>query len=499
MAKWFLFGLYIIVTIYLAYLGKQKTKSLKSFAVGDGNMNPWIVAIALAASMTSTATFVINPGIVYAFGFSAIMGYGISAGLGLFLGIIILSKGFRKIGWRSDTLTVPQWMGTRYNDKRFTLIYAAVNLLLIAMVVLIAYGSAMLIDYTLGISAFFPKFHFEITLIFVILFVFTYISFGGTYAHAYTNTVQGALMFIIAIVLIASGIPYLKAGLLSTLAAENPVLANVVNPQSLFFRNIFEVFIANFLVGFALTVQPHFLIKSMYVKDDKAVNKYLTIAVLMGIIFSFVLLLGLFARAKFGPQFLANVDTVAAIYIVRTFTPLVGVIISIAILAAAMSTLDGILVALSAIIANDFYLVLNEKRLKNYTAEERLKLALKIGRYSLIGLAIITLALGLGQHYYKQFSVAVFAQTWIYALFNATFIPLLFGMFIKNVNKWWVLSASGLSIMVHLIFRYGKLSLLTDADWVNPGLTAAYGLIASLALMGVFYLLAYLRRAKSIQ
>ncbi|MCK5332103.1 MAG: hypothetical protein KAK01_11880, partial [Candidatus Marinimicrobia bacterium] len=87
--------------------------------------------------------------------------------------------------------------------------------------------------------------------------------------------------------------------------------------------------------------------------------------------------------------------------------------------------------------------------------------------------------------------------TWIYALFNATFIPLLFGMFIKNVNKWWVLSASGLSIMVHLIFRYGKLSLLTDADWVNPGLTAAYGLIASLALMGVFYLLAYLRRAKA--
>ena len=219
----------------------------------------------------------------------------------------------------------------------------------------------------------------------------------------------------------------------------------------------------------------------------------------MGIVFSFVLLLGLFARAKFGPQFLANVDTVAAIYIVRTFTPLVGVIISIAILAAAMSTLDGILVALSAIIANDFFLVLNEKRLKNYSAEERLKLALKIGRYSLIGLAIITLALGLGQHYYKQFSVAVFAQTWIYALFNATFIPLLFGMFIKNVNKWWVLSASGLSIMVHLIFRYGKLSLLTDADWVNPGLTAAYGLIASLALMGVFYLLAYLRRAKSIQ
>lgn len=493
MVKWTLFILYVIVTIYLAYLGKQKTKSLKSYAIGGGDMNPWVVAFALAASMTSTATFIINPGIVYAFGMSAIFGYGIAAGLGLFLGIVILSKGFRKIGWSSGALTVPQWIGTRYNDRRFTLIFAVVNLLLIAMVVLIAYGSAVLIDYTLGISDIFPRYHFEITLLFIILFVFTYISFGGTYAHAYTNTVQGFLMLIVAIVLVVSGFHFFKDGLLASLAAENPILTHAINPQSLFFRNFFEVFIANFLVGFALTVQPHFIIKSLYVKDDKDVNKYLTIAVIMGILFSLVLMVGLYARIQFGPQFLKNVDTVTSIYIVRTFSPFVGVIISIAILAAAMSTLDGILVALSSIIANDFFLVIYEKRLAHYTPEDRLNLALKIGRYSLIGLAIVSFALALGQHYYKQFSVAIFGQTWIYALFNATFIPLLFGMFVKRVNKWWILSASAISILIHVVFRYAKLSILTSADWINPGLTAAYGLIAGLVLMGIYYLVEYFK------
>ncbi|NQV49128.1 MAG: hypothetical protein HQ507_01425, partial [Candidatus Marinimicrobia bacterium] len=271
----------------------------------------------------------------------------------------------------------------------------------------------------------------------------------------------------------------------------------IVNPQSLFFRNIFEPFIANFIVGFALAVQPHFIIKSVYVKDDRDVNKYLTIAVVMGILFSMVLLVGLFARVKFGPQFMLNVDQVSSLYIVQTFSPIVGVFISIAILAAAMSTLDGILVALSAIIANDLYLPLTEKRHPGAMSEGRQNLALKAGRLSLIGLALLTLILSLLQHYYKEFSVAIFAQTWLYALFNATFIPLLFGIFTKEMNKRWILAASLLSITTHVAFRYGELSILTSADYINPGLTSAYGIIASLLLMGVYYLIG-LFRTKSV-
>ena len=503
MIKWILFLLYVVVTIFLAWLGNKKTKSLDSFAVGNREMSPWVVAFALAATMTSTATFVINPGIVYAFGFSAVMGYGVAAGLGLFLGIVILSKGFRKLGYQSNALTVPEWIGQRYDDQNFTLIYAAVNLLLIAMVVLIAYGSAILIDFTLGLVNYFPIYHFEISLAFIIVFVFTYIMFGGTYAHAYTNTAQGVVMLVIAIVLIVSGLPYFKDGLLSALATENPVLAHAINPQSLLFRNFFEVFIANFIVGFALTVQPHFLIKSLYVKSDRDVNKYLTIAICMGILFSLVLLIGLFARIKFGPEHLANVDQVATFYIVQTFSPTVAVIISIALLAAAMSTLDGILVALSAIIANDFYLVLRRKQLNDVSRSDQLTLALKVSKYSLVFLGIIAYVLAYFQHYYKEFSVAIFAQTWIYTLFNATFIPLLFGMFDKQVNKWIVLFASGVSVAVHIIFRYGKISILSSVinipglgavgDFTNPGLTAAYGLISGLAVMSFYYLWVYIK------
>lgn len=488
MIAWGLFLVYVTGTVTLAWLGSRKTGAFESFAIGDRRMSPWVVGITLAATMTSTATFVINPGIVYAFGLSAIMGYGISAGLGLMLGIVILSKGFRKIGIQSAALTVPQWIGTRFNDQRFTVIYAAFNLLLIAMVVLISYGTAVVMDATLGLAAIFPTYHFEIALAFIILFVFSYITFGGTFAHAYTNTVQGVIMLGIALLLVFSGLPYLKAGLLATLAAESPNLAAVVNPQSMLFRNIFEVFIANFLVGFALSVQPHFITKSLYVQSDRDVNRYLTVAVLMGMVFSLVLMVGLFARARFGAVHMAQVDLVVTYYILDSFPLSLAALVSIALLAAGMSTLDGILVALSAIFANDFYLVLARKRLEGRSTQERYDIALKVGRYALLGLAVVAFVLGYLQHHYKEFSVAIFAQTWLYGLFTATFIPLLFGMFVKDVNKWWVLAASLTSFGVHLVFRYGKLTILTGADYLNPGLTASYGIIVSLVIMAVYYL-----------
>jgi len=54
--SWSLFGLYVVVTRYLAWLGKRKTTSLESYALGDRAMSPLVFGMALAASMTSTAT-----------------------------------------------------------------------------------------------------------------------------------------------------------------------------------------------------------------------------------------------------------------------------------------------------------------------------------------------------------------------------------------------------------------------------------------------------------
>jgi len=84
---WGLFLLYMAFTTWLAYLGHRKTKDIQSFAVGNGEMNPVVVGITLAASIASTATFVINPGFVYVHGLSALIHLGVAAGSGVIIGL----------------------------------------------------------------------------------------------------------------------------------------------------------------------------------------------------------------------------------------------------------------------------------------------------------------------------------------------------------------------------------------------------------------------------
>jgi SSS family solute:Na+ symporter/sodium/pantothenate symporter len=494
---WSAFLVYVVVTFWLAWLGHRKTTSLESYAVGNRDMSPWVVGMALAASMTSTATFVINPGIVYAYGISAVLGYGVAAGLGLTLGIVLLSKGFRRHGVASAALTVPQWIGTRFGDRRLTLFYGLVNLLLVAMVVLICYAMATLLSATLGLETLLPRFAFEAALAFTVLFVFAYIFFGGTYAHAYTNTAQGLMMVVVAVALVGSGLHLFDGGLLERLRAVDPALAAVPNPGSLLFRNLFEVFGVNFLVGFALAVQPHFLIKALYVKTERQVNLYLAVAVAAGVLFNLVLLCGLYARVE-APEAVAElvarqgagIDGVMPAYILHTFSPAVAALIAIALLAAGMSTLDGILVALSVIVANDVFRVLKQgsRETSDPLAGEDSGAALtfRVGRWSLVVLGVLAFVLSLAQHYHKELSVAIFAQNGVYALFAATFVPVLFGSFRWEVPKGVVVTASGVALGVHFGFRWGRLSLLTAADWTNPGLTAAYALLASLAVVGVW-------------
>jgi SSS family solute:Na+ symporter/sodium/pantothenate symporter len=491
MLVWLLFLVYVVATLFLAWLGNKRTTSLESYAVGNRDMSPWVVGIALAASMTSTATLIINPGIVYAYGLSALLGYGVAAAFGLCLGIVLFSKGFRRYGSRGRILTVPQWLGQRYGDPRVTVFYALVNLLLIAMVVLICYAMAGLMTATLNLTDKFPGYAFEVALGGIILFVFAYIYFGGTYAHAYTNTLQGVVMLVVAAILVGSGAHLFDGDFLGKLQAIDPVLAAPVNPGSLLFRNLFEVFGANLLVGFALALQPHFIIKALYVREDRDVNRYLTIAVLAGLVFSAVMVCGLYARidaSESVTEFMARtglgIDGVMPAYIVHSFSPVVQAVVSIALLAAGMSTLDGILVALSAILANDVFLVLRRGRTHDEAAEAAL--AFRVGRYSLVGFGVLAFGLSVFQHHFKTFSVAIFAQEGVYALFAAMFVPVLFGMFGRGLPKGVAVAASVIALAVHFSFRYARLSLLTAADWTNPGLTATYGLLASLALVAVW-------------
>ena len=63
--KYVLTGAYVILVYGLSWVGMRRTKDISGFAIGNKDMSPYLIGITLAASIASTATFVINPGFVY--------------------------------------------------------------------------------------------------------------------------------------------------------------------------------------------------------------------------------------------------------------------------------------------------------------------------------------------------------------------------------------------------------------------------------------------------
>jgi sodium/pantothenate symporter len=471
--SWVLVAAYALAIAGIAWVSSRRASSMDSFAVGSRDASPVAVGFSLAASMTSAATFVINPGLIYLYGWSGVLGYAVAAPLGIFTGLVLFSKSFRRMGDRFKVLTVPQWIGDRFGDRRLTVFFALLSLLQVSFLILIVVGLTVVLQAALQI----PQW---VALVGVVGFTFSYILLGGAGTHIRTNTLQAVVMVAVALIFLGSGLRFFEGGVGSffeRLSDVGPYYGSITNPQSLLFRDLFEVFVANFIVGLAIILQPHIISKSLYLKSERDVNRYLVTAVVVGTLFFAVLITGLFARLTLQGEVLPP-DVVMATYMVEHFGPFVRALVVLGLLAAGFSTMEGILVALSSIFSNDLLKnVIPGARSSEVWQQESLRYA----RWFLVALAPVTVWLALGQLRSPSLSVAIFAQNGVYGLFAATFAPILFGIFAPGAPRRWIFAASCTALLVHFGMYYGEITIYHN----NPAVPAAFAILASLVVMVV--------------
>jgi len=431
----------------------RRTKDIKGFSIGNKDMSPYLVGVTLSASIASTATFVINPGFVYTHGLSAFLHYGVASSAGILVAFLILTKGFLKKGEKNQALTIPEWIYYRYQSRSLSLFFALINMLSITFVVLILVGCSLLM------TALFPV-EQKTALLIILFFVFSYVLMGGTYAHAYTNTLQGIMMLLIALFLFVSGLQYFNGGFMASLNTISQNYASVHNPDSDLYFSFFSVFFSGFVVTFALMLQPHILTKVLYLRSEKDIGKFIGTTVIVGSCFSLMLILGFYARLS-GVEVSVQ-DAVVRDYLLFEFGQSVGgeyllTFIFITLLAAGMSTLDGILVSLSAVVVND----LVSPMLGNKSS------ALLWSRLVLITVGIIGALLA----WDPPPLIGLFAQKGVYGLAAASTVPILFGvLFHEKLPIWLISSAAILGLLIHLVLNmfFGVL---------NPAVSAAYAII----------------------
>ena len=479
-ATYILIGIYALFALYLAYRGAKQTASMKDFAIGKG-FSPVVVGLSLAASITSAATFIINPGFVAMFGWSAFFAMALVLPAGLYISLIVLSKSFRKYGSSIKALTLAQWVGTRFESRTYTRIMAVLSLLLITFIVLICVGLTKVMAGALSADELY-------VLIGLVVFVFGYTMFGGANAMIYTNMVQAIMMIIVAVILLSSGYSYLQNGpdqFISSLQSIDPNLTGMFNAKSPLFRDAFEVIFCNFIIGIAIVCQPHIITRSLMLRSEKDINKYLTVAIITEILFFFVMFAGLYARIEF-PDLMQNgtamkMDGILSAYVIHKFSVGVGLIVIVGLLAAGLSTLEGLVQSLSTTITNDLILPLTG----NESLEENRKK--QINRFVIAILAIISIIVSYDQLLHPNLSVGILAQNGVYAFFSAAFVPVLMGIFIKDAPKQAAIAATITAVVVHFSVYYGSLTPYTTGPVKYPAVAGTLAILSALAVAAMVY------------
>ena len=214
-------------------------------------------------------------------------------------------------------------------------------------------------------------------------------------------------------------------------------------------------------------------------KSDKDVNKYLLIAIIVESIFFAVLFAGFYARLTFpelkNGETELKIDGIFSAYVVKEFSVYTGIIVIMGLIAAGISTLEGLIQSLSTTITNDIILPLSKKELNTKQISILNKIVIAL-------LGLIATYISLHQLKNPNLSVGILAQNGVYAFFSAAFVPVLFGIFVKNANKIAVFSASISAIVTHFAIYYMSLSKYTTGAVKNPAVAATYAIITAVTL-----------------
>ncbi|MBK9291002.1 MAG: sodium:solute symporter [Bacteroidetes bacterium] len=460
---WILVLLYMAGLLYLVFRGARQTRSLSDYALGSVVFSPVAVGLSLAASMTSAATFVINPGFIANFGISGVISYAIALPIAAVVSLILLTKSFRRYGQTVKALTLAQWVGSRYQSKPFALLMGVLALLLLTFIVLIVVALTKVLSSALQLNE-------MAVMVGIVIFVFGYMMFGGANSMVYTNTIQAVIMIVVALLLIGSGYEHFKDGLgnfFGKLATIDPVLVKATNPASPLFRNLYEIIFAQAVVGIAIVVQPHIITRSLLLKKESDVNKFLVTAVVVELLFFSVVIAGLYARLTFPDlsidgKALPNDGIipayVRAVYAGSPLALVAGLFVILGLIAAGMSTLEGLVQSVSTTITSD----LLKPLLGNRLPENRLVF---VNRLAIASMALITIYLSHRQLVAPKLSVGIFAQNGVYAYFSAAFIPVIFGIFLKDVRAWVPFAAAISAIVVHFGVYYLLPSAVEQFGW----------------------------------
>jgi len=344
---------YLLITLALAlwcrrYEKKTDSKGfLEEYFIGGRSMGGFVLAMTIIATYTSASSFVGGPGIAYTLG----LGWVLLAMIQVpttFLTLGILGKRFAIIGRKIQGVTIVDFLHARYKNDAIVIFCS------VAMVVF--FMASMLAQFIGGGRVFqaVTGYPYEIGLMLFGMSVILYTSVGGFRAVAITDALQGVVM-IIASVVVFMAVLEVGGGVekcVQTLKAIDPGLLSPSGAGG----KIPGPFLFSFwiLVGLGILGLPQTVQRCFGYRDSRAMHNAMIIGTLIiGFLLLCTHMTGALGRAVI-PDLKVG-DLVMPTLTVELLPPFWAGVFVAGPLAAIMSTVDSMLLLVSAAIVKDLY------------------------------------------------------------------------------------------------------------------------------------------------
>ena len=121
------FVLYLGLMIYVGLKSAKGNDTASDFFLGGRKVGPWITALSAEASDSSAWLLMGLPGLCYLGGFKETFWTALGLIVGTYLAWLIIAKPLRKCSIVfKDSITIPEFLKNRFNDKSNVLLIVSV-------------------------------------------------------------------------------------------------------------------------------------------------------------------------------------------------------------------------------------------------------------------------------------------------------------------------------------------------------------------------------------
>lgn len=476
----------LLVVFFAAMIGvglycRKHSTDVNGFVLGGRSVGPWLTAFAYGTSYFSAVIFVGYAGqFGWKFGVASTwIGLG-NAFLGSLLAWVVLGRRTRLQSQHLGTATMPEYFGKRYESDALKIVAS-----IIVFIFLIPYTASLYNGLSRLFEMAFPGISYNVCVVVMAALTAVYVIAGGYMATAINDFIQGIIM-IVGIIAVIAAVISSHGGFMAALTELASVpstssagtnlpggFASFLGPDPL---NLLCVVILTSLGTWGL---PQMVQKFYAIKNEKAISKGTVISTMFAIIVAGgCYFLGGFGRIS-GVEVASDgmpvggYDAIIPKMLENLPELLIGIVI-ILVLSASMSTLSSLVLASSSTLTLDMIKGHLVKKMDE-------KKQILIMRLLIVVFIAISAFIAINKD--KLGYIADMMGISWGALAGAFLAPFLYGLYNKKISRAavWVSFIFGSGVMIlNMFFRSAFPAFLQSP--VNCG---AFAMIAGLVLVPV--------------